>query len=62
MIWPKSTRRVANKAQNGFMPQYAITTQPILAGIQTRTEFYDTIGYFEIESLDSSISASVLPS
>ena len=62
VIWPGSFLRVGNKAQNGFMPLYAITTQPILAGIQTRTELYDTIGYSEIESLDNSISASVLPS
>ncbi|WP_306751832.1 hypothetical protein [Paracoccus actinidiae] len=62
VIWPGSTRRVGNKEQNGFMPRYAITTQPTLAGMQTRTELYDTIGYSEIESIDSSISASVLPS
>ena len=61
VIWPGSFLRVGNKAQNGFMPRYAITTQPILAGIQTRTELYDTIGYSGIESLDNSIT-SVLPS
>jgi 2-methylisocitrate lyase-like PEP mutase family enzyme len=62
VIWPGSFLRVGNKAQNGFMSRYAITTQPILAGIQTRTELYDTIGYSGSESLDNSISASVLPS
>jgi methylisocitrate lyase len=64
VIWPVSSLRVANKAQERL---YAAirdhdTTQPMLAEMQTRTELYDTIGYFEIERLDSSISASVLPS
>ena len=63
VIWPVSSLRVANKAQERL---YAAirdhdTTQPMLAEMQTRADLYDTIGYFDFEKLDSSISASILP-
>ena len=63
VIWPVSSLRVANKAQERL---YAIirdhdTTEPMLPDMQTRAELYDTIGYFDFERLDRSISASVLP-
>jgi methylisocitrate lyase len=62
VIWPVSSLRVANKAQERL---YATirdqdTTEPMLTEMQTRAELYDTIGYFDFEKLDSSISASVL--
>jgi methylisocitrate lyase len=63
VIWPVSSLRVANKAQERL---YAAirdhdTTQPMLAEMQTRADLYDTIGYFDFEKLDSSINASILP-
>ena len=63
VIWPVSSLRVANKAQERL---YAAirkdgSTQKMLDEMQTRAELYDTIGYHDYEALDASIIASILP-
>ena len=63
VIWPVSSLRVANKAQERL---YAAirkdgSTQEMLDEMQTRAELYDTIGYHDYEALDASIIASILP-
>jgi methylisocitrate lyase len=63
VIWPVSSLRVANKAQERL---YAVIrrdggTQKMLEEMQTRAELYDTIGYHDYEALDASIVASIIP-
>ncbi|NUB45879.1 methylisocitrate lyase [Fertoebacter nigrum] len=63
VIWPVSSLRVANHAQQQL---YAAlrdhdTTAPMLEQMQTRAQLYDVIDYFGFEALDQSISKSVLP-
>jgi methylisocitrate lyase len=63
VIWPVSSLRVANKAQEKL---YAAIrrdggTQSMLEAMQTRAELYATIGYSDYEALDASLVASVLP-
>lgn len=63
VIWPVSSLRVANKAQQEL---YAAIrrdggTQNMLDRMQTRAELYGTIGYHEFEALDSSIIETVVP-
>ncbi|MDH2328002.1 methylisocitrate lyase [Cereibacter sp. SYSU M97828] len=63
VIWPVSSLRAANRAQERL---YAAirdhdTTAPMLPEMQTRQELYDTIGYFDFEALDASIHRSALP-
>ena len=63
VIWPVSSLRVANKAQENL---YATirrdgSTQAMLGQMQTRKELYATIGYHEYEELDASIVKTVLP-
>jgi methylisocitrate lyase len=63
VIWPVSSLRVANKAQQEL---YAALrrdggTQSVLDRMQTRAELYETIGYHEFEALDSSIIETVVP-
>jgi methylisocitrate lyase len=63
VIWPVSSLRVANKAQERL---YATIrrdggTQKMLDEMQTRAELYDTLGYHDYEALDASIVASVVP-
>jgi methylisocitrate lyase len=63
VIWPVSSLRVANKAQERL---YAAIrqdggTQNMLGDMQTRAELYATIGYHDYEALDASIIASVVP-
>jgi methylisocitrate lyase len=62
-IWPVSSLRVANKAQEKL---YAVlrregTTVAMLPEMQTRAELYDIIGLHDYEALDASIIATVLP-
>jgi methylisocitrate lyase len=62
-IWPASSLRVANKAQEKL---YAVlrregTTAAMLPEMQTRAELYDIIGLSDYEALDASIIATVLP-
>lgn len=63
VIWPVSSLRVANKAQEDL---YAVlardgATTAMIDRMQTRQQLYDTIGLADFEALDSSIAASVVP-
>ena len=63
VIWPVSSLRVANKAQEQL---YAAIrrdggTQNMVDHMQTRTELYATIGYHDYEALDASIVTTVIP-
>ncbi len=63
VIWPVSSLRVANKAQEEL---YAAIrrdggTHRMLDRMQTRAELYATIGYTEFEALDASLVKTVVP-
>ncbi|APT58645.1 methylisocitrate lyase [Roseomonas gilardii] len=63
VIWPVSSLRVANKAQEEL---YAAIrrdggTQKMVDRMQTRAELYATIGYGDYEALDASIVKTVVP-
>lgn len=63
VIWPVSSLRVANKAQERL---YAVlrrdgSTKAMLGDMQIRAELYETIGLKDFEALDASIVATVLP-
>lgn len=63
IIWPVSSLRAANKAQEKL---YATlkrdgTVKSILDDLQTRVELYETIGLADYEALDSSIVATIVP-
>ena len=63
VIWPVSSLRVANKAQEEL---YAVlardgSTEAMLGRMQTRDELYRTIDYAGYEALDASIVATVTP-
>ena len=63
VIWPVSSLRVANKAQEKL---YATIkrdggTQAMLGEMQTRQELYDVIGLHDYEALDASIVKTVIP-
>lgn len=63
VIWPVSSLRVANKAQEEL---YAAIrrdggTQNQIERMQTRAELYATIGYHDYEALDASIVQTVIP-
>ena len=63
VIWPVSSLRVANKAQETL---YAAIrrdggTQNQVDRMQTRAELYETIDYAGYEALDASIVATVVP-
>jgi methylisocitrate lyase len=64
VIWPVSSLRVANQAQEAL---YAAIrrdggTQRMVDRMQTREQLYATIRYLEFEALDASIVATLLPS
>lgn len=64
VIWPVSSLRVANKAQEKL---YATIkrdggTRAMLDEMQTRQELYDVIGLHDYEALDASIIKTVVPS
>ncbi|TKW66312.1 MAG: methylisocitrate lyase [Paracoccus denitrificans] len=63
VIWPVSSLRVANKAQQKLYETLARdgATTAMLPEMQTRQELYDTIGLNAFEALDASIAASVTP-
>ena len=63
VIWPVSSLRAANKAQDDLYKTIARTggTQEMLPRMQTREELYKTIRYYDYESLDAGIVATVLP-
>jgi len=63
VIWPVSSLRVANKAQERL---YATlkrdgSAKAMVGEMQTRAELYDTIGLGDYEALDASIVATVVP-
>jgi len=63
VIWPVSSLRVANKAQEDV---YAAIrrdggTMNMVARMQTRAELYATIGYHDYEALDASIVTTIIP-
>ena len=63
VIWPASSLRVANKAQEEL---YAAIrrdggTHRMVPRMQTRAELYATIGYHEYEVFDASIVRTVIP-
>jgi methylisocitrate lyase len=63
VIWPVSSLRVANKAQEKL---YATIlrdggTKAMLDEMQTRQELYDVIGLHDYEALDASIIKTIVP-
>jgi methylisocitrate lyase len=63
VIWPVSSLRVANKAQERLYASLARdgVTSDLRAQMQTRAELYDLIRLTEIEALDRTLVQSVLP-
>ncbi|WP_295045713.1 methylisocitrate lyase [uncultured Paracoccus sp.] len=63
VIWPVSSLRVANKAQERLYATLSRdgATTAMLRDMQTRAELYDLIGLNSFEALDASIAQSVLP-
>jgi methylisocitrate lyase len=63
VIWPVSSLRIANKAQEDL---YAAIirdggTMNMVERMQTRAELYEAIGLHDYEALDASIVKSILP-
>jgi methylisocitrate lyase len=63
VIWPVSSLRVANKAQEKLYATIAAdgSTKAMVPEMQTRAELYATIGLAEYEALDASIVATIVP-
>ncbi len=63
VIWPVSSLRVANKAQEELYAtlQRNGGTHRMVERMQTRAELYATIGYHDYEALDASIVRTILP-
>lgn len=63
VIWPVSSLRVANKAQEKLYAAIARDggTHTMIDAMQTRAEFYETIGLQDYEALDASIVRTILP-
>jgi methylisocitrate lyase len=63
VIWPVSSLRVANKAQERLYTAIARDggTHTMVDHMQTRTELYATIGYHNYEALDESIVTTIIP-
>jgi methylisocitrate lyase len=63
VIWPVSSLRVANKAQEELFAAIRRDggTHNMIDRMQTRTELYATIGYSDYEALDASIVTTVIP-
>jgi methylisocitrate lyase len=63
LIWPVSSLRVANKAQERLFASIRRDggTQNMLDQMQTRAELYSAIGYHDYEALDSSIVETIVP-
>ncbi len=64
VIWPVSSLRVANKAQEKLYSGLRRdgTTHAMQADMQTRAELYEMIRLHDYEALDASIVETVLPS
>lgn len=63
VIWPVSSLRVANKAQEELYQTIARDGSPaaMIPRMQTRAELYDVIDLAAYEALDASIVATVVP-
>ena len=63
VIWPVSSLRVANKAQQELYGSLRREggTHKMIDRMQTRSELYATIGYHDYEALDASIVTTVIP-
>jgi methylisocitrate lyase len=63
VIWPVSSLRVANKAQELLYKAIARDgdTHKAVDQMQTRAELYDVIGLHDDEALDASIVQTVVP-
>ncbi len=63
VIWPVSSLRVANKAQEELYAAIARDggTHGVIDRMQTRSELYTTIDYAAYEALDASIAKTVVP-
>ncbi len=64
VIWPVSSLRVANKAQQKLYATLMAngSTEAMQPEMQTRAELYETIGLHDYEALDASIIETILPS
>ncbi|MEG9883970.1 MAG: methylisocitrate lyase [Hyphomicrobiales bacterium] len=63
IIWPVSSLRVANRAQERLyenLKRYG-STKNMIANMQTRAELYETIGLAGYEALDASIVRTIVP-
>ena len=63
VIWPVSSLRVANKAQERLYASIRAEggAHAMVDAMQTRAELYETIGLHEYEALDASIVKTVIP-
>lgn len=63
VIWPVSSLRVANKAQENLYVTIREkgSTEAMVPYMQTRAELYETIGLAEYEELDAQIVRTALP-
>jgi methylisocitrate lyase len=63
VIWPVSSLRVANKAQEKLYATLARdgSTQMMIDHMQTRAELYAAIGLHDYETLDASIVQTIIP-
>jgi len=63
VIWPVSSLRVANKAQERLYTAIRRDgdTKAMLDDMQTRAELYDLIGLHDYEALDASIVQTIIP-
>jgi methylisocitrate lyase len=63
VIWPVSSLRVANKAQQQLYAAIARDggTHKVVEQMQTRAELYATIGLHDYEALDASIVQTIVP-
>lgn len=63
VIWPVSSLRVANKAQEELYASIRTSggTRAMVERMQTRNELYDLIGLHDYEALDASIVRTIVP-
>jgi methylisocitrate lyase len=63
VIWPVSSLRVANKAQQNLFAALKRDggTHNMIDQMQTRAELYATIGLHDYEALDASIVQTIIP-
>ena len=63
VIWPVSSLRVANKAQEALFASIRANggAHAMVDGMQTRKELYDLIGLHDYEALDASIVRTIIP-